>query len=119
MTDFLPRLRRLTDRLTNPMRSRLSRSWPDPLPPAPPVHLVGHLSAATGVGEVARSALAALQHVAQPMRFTDIETLPTLASTDVPKDTPGDFQTKINLVHVNAANTRKLSSRMVRCIRAL
>ncbi len=108
MTDILHRLQRLTDRLTNPARTRLSRSLPDPLPPAPPVRLVGHLSAATGVGEVARNTLTALQHAGQPVRCTDVETMPTLASTDVPKDTPGDFQTKINLVHVNAANTRKL-----------
>ena len=108
MTDILHRLRRATERLTNPTRSRLAYELPDLLPPAPPVHLVGHLSAATGVGEVARNALAALQHAAQPVRCTDIEERPTLFSAYVASHLPKDLPTKINLVHVNAANTRKI-----------
>lgn len=108
MIDILHRLRRATERLTNPTRSRLAYELPDLLPLAPPVHLVGHLSAATGVGEVVRSALTALRHAGQPVRCTDVETMPTLAFADVATDTPDNFRAKLNLVHVNASNTCKL-----------
>jgi len=93
---------------------RLSRVRPTELPPPPPIRLVGHLTAATGVGEVARSALNALRSAGADVTWRDIEPFPTLGDVDAlpPAADPND--PRVNLVHTNAGDTRRLYDRLGR-----
>jgi glycosyltransferase involved in cell wall biosynthesis len=99
-------LRSLVARLDR-RAAALTRKRPDELPAPPAIRLVGHLTAATGVGEVARNALQALRSTGAEVCWRDIEPHPTLHDVDAPATSVDLPHAAVNLLHTNAADTRR------------
>ena len=99
--------RNLARRIVRPLAYQLTQALPSPLPPAPPVNVVGYLRAATGMGEVARGTITALQAVGHPVAYLDVEPIPTLDAVDLPPNSPQPSKGAMNLLHVNAANVQR------------
>jgi len=106
-----PSARGRPDAASDPTRSarkslgeRLTQPLPDDLPPAPPVMVVGFVSASTGLGEVVRGAVSALRAARHPVSYRDIEPLPTLGEGDLPPNDELPGPSRANLLYVNATN---------------
>jgi glycosyltransferase involved in cell wall biosynthesis len=100
------RLRSLVARLDR-RAAALTRTRPDELPAPPAIRFVGHLTAATGIGEVARNALQALRSSGAEVCWRDIEPHPTLHDADAPATSVDLPHATVNLLHTNAADTRR------------
>lgn len=106
------RLKLMLKRIIQPVAYRLAQPLPSQLPPAPPVAVVGYISASSGMGEVARGTIVALQRIGQQVEYIDIDPAPTLAAQDLPPQrSPRDVPV-VNLVHVNAVNVRQTYKQM-------
>ncbi|NLE45569.1 MAG: glycosyltransferase [Chloroflexi bacterium] len=68
---------------------------------APAVTVVGYISSTTGVGEVARGSIVALQDCGHPVSYVNLEWTPGLPISEMP-DNADRASRRANLFHVNA-----------------
>lgn len=101
------KFRQMANRLLRPSAYRLTQALVFPLPTAPPVTVVGYIRAATGMGEVARGSITALQQTGHPVCYIDVEPVPTLVEADLPANSASVSGRSVNLLHVNAANVQR------------
>jgi glycosyltransferase involved in cell wall biosynthesis len=83
----------------SPAHRALSQSLPESLPPAPPVVVVGDITRANGLGEVARGGLRALRKAGHSAAYIDIASGRKIPDPEIPANAPFPKDRRINLVH--------------------
>ncbi|MEX1018456.1 MAG: glycosyltransferase [Litorilinea sp.] len=92
--------------LVSPYHKAFTQKYPAHLPPSPPVVVVGNILCGNGIGEAGRGTLRALRAANYTAAYVDMPCHQPIPDHEIPEVTPLPGGPRVNLIHMNAKDSR-------------